>query len=841
LLEIREHFPSLASPRLKKLQFPNLSFGSKGGSLFFFTDNKMTNNDLIVASGAPLPTSVKWPMLVKVVPGLLTLAFSACIVLLSIWSLSPPEIVTNVPPGEFSSARARDYLKAIAVKPHPIGSAGHAEVRDYIFAELVKMGLEPQVQKTTAVKTRSGSAHRAATVQNIVAKLQGTANTRAVLLVAHYDAAPFSLGASDDGAAIASLLETLRALKASGPLKNDLIFLATDGEEIGLLGASAFVQQHPWAKDAGVVLNFEARGDHGPSMMFQTTEGNGWLIDALAESVSRPVANSLSADIYKLLPNDTDFTVFDQAGMNGLNFAYIEGISAYHTSLDNMANLDERSLQHHGMYAFGLARRFGNSNLNGPISRNEAVYFDLFGRTLIHYSRTTALVLSILVALITFGVIVLGLRRGLLTLSGQVWGFLALLVSMIGATLLVMLVYWTLATFAGSRTSFRQGDTWTNHLYLTGFVLLTVATTAILYSLFRKKVSIDNLATGALLWFLLLLIVSHIFFPGGSYLLVWPLLFALIVWVLKFTLPPGKLSLTKLSLIATVCAVPGLILISPLVYQIFVAVGINQTSLVVVPVTLLLGLLLLNLELMARSFRWLLPGASALAAVCFIVAALLQPNFSQQQPRRNELFYAMNADTGKAVWASSDARPDEWTSQFLSRDVAAAPLNDYLPWVNSVPFLQQPAPAAALAAPEIKVLDDQVQEQTRRIHMRVSSGRDAATLFIYSGTEISEAAVNGQPLAKRQDAPAWAKGQVLVYSAPPREGIELLLTTKSAEPLIVKVVDRSFQFPELTNVTVKARPNYIVPAPASFSDSTFIGKSFSLPVAQATVSSLTSH
>lgn len=791
----------------------------------------MTNNDLIVTSGASLPAFLKWRRLVAVLPGL-ALVFSACVALLSIRSLSPPEIATNVPPGEFSSARALDYLKAIAVKPHPIGSPAHAEVRDYIFAELVKMGLEPQVQQTTAVKTRAGSVLRAATVQNIVAKLQGTANTRAVLLVAHYDAAPFSLGASDDGAAIASLLETLRALKANAKLKNDVIFLATDGEEIGLLGASAFVQQHPWAKDVGVVLNFEARGDHGPSIMFQTTDGNGWLIDELAESVSRPVANSLSTDIYKLLPNDTDFTVFQQAGMKGLNFAYIEGLGAYHSSLDNMANLDERSLQHHGMYALALARSFGNSNLNGPVNRNDAVYFDLFGRTLIHYSRTTALVLSILVALITVGVIVLGLRRGLLTLSGQVWGFLALLFSMIGATLLVMLVYWTLAKFAGPRASFRQGDTWTNQLYLAGFVLLTVAATAILYGLFRKKVSIDNLAIGALIWFLLLLIVSHIYFPGGSYLLVWPLLSALIAWILRFTLPADKLSLTKLCLIATVCAVPGIILVSPLIYSTFVAVGISQTSLVVVPVTLLLGLLVINFELMAASFRWLLPAAATLAAVCFIVVALLQPAYSQRQPRGNELFYVLNADTGKAVWASGAGRPDEWTSQFLSRDATAAPLND-LPWLGDAQFLQQPAPAASLAAPEIKVLDDRVQDQGRLIHLRVSSAREAATLFIYSDTEIAEASVNGQLLPKRQNAPAWGKGEILVYSAPPREGVELILKTKS-EPLIVKVVDRSFEFP--ANVTVKARPNYIVPAPNSFSDATFISRSFSLPFTPASIS-----
>jgi len=788
----------------------------------------VTNDDLILARNTPLTGVFSHHRLTRVLLATVILGFSAGLGLLSIASLTPPAIKVNAPLTEFSSARAREYLKAITVKPHPIGSPAHAEVRDFILGELGKIGLQPQVQTTTAINTHWDPPYRAATVQNIVAKLQGTANTRAVLLVAHYDAAQLSLGASDDGAAVVSLLETLRALKASAPLKNDVIFLATDGEEAGLLGATAFVQQHPWAKDAGVVLNFEARGDHGPSIMFETSDDNGWLIDEFAESVSSPVANSLSADIYKLLPNDTDFTVFKQAGMNGLNFAYIEGANVYHTNRDNMANLDERSLQQHGMYALALARGFGNSDLNRPTNSSNDVYFDLFGRTLIHYSRTTALMLSIFVALVTLGAIALGLRRGLLTWSGQVLGFLALLLSMIAATLVVMLMWWALDKLAVSRAPFQQGDTWTNHLYLIGFVLIAVAATTIVYSLFRKKVSVDNLAIGALVWFLLFLIVAHIYLPGGSYLLVWPLLSGLIAWILKFTLPAGKLSLTKLCLISAVCAAPGVILISPLIYQTFVAVGISQTSLIVVPVTLLLGLLVVNFDLVASSFRWLLPVASTLAAVCFIAVALLQPDFSQQEPKTNEIFYVLNADTGKAVWATADARPDEWTSQFLSANASAVALNE-LPWLNGEVFLQQPASAATLTGPEIKVLDDQVQDQTRLIHMRVSSARDAAQLIIYSGTEISEASINGQPLAKRQDAPAWQKDQMLIYSAPPREGIELVLKTKSSEPLIMKVVDRSYQFPELTNLTIKARPSDIVPTPFSYSDSTFVSKSFSWP------------
>src|SRR5258706_7442827 len=119
------------------------------------------------------------------------------------------------------------------------------------------------------------------------------------------------------------MLETLRALKSSPTLSNDVIALFSDGEEIGSLGAKAFVYQHPWAKDVGVVLNFEARGSSGPAIMFETSDKNGWLIKEVAKAAPRPAAHSLAPAIYQLLPNRTDFTVFKEAGFAGLNFAYI--------------------------------------------------------------------------------------------------------------------------------------------------------------------------------------------------------------------------------------------------------------------------------------------------------------------------------------------------------------------------------------------------------------------------------------------------------------------------------------------------------------------------------------
>ena len=141
-------------------------------------------------------------------------------------------------------------------------------MRDHLVGQLRALGLDPQVQTATVARHEPkwrGPAV-AATVKNIVARLKGTANTRAVMLAAHYDSVPSGPGASDDGSGTVTLVETARALKAGPPLRNDVIFLITDGEELGLLGAQAFVSEHPWVKDGGLVLNFEARGACGPSL-----------------------------------------------------------------------------------------------------------------------------------------------------------------------------------------------------------------------------------------------------------------------------------------------------------------------------------------------------------------------------------------------------------------------------------------------------------------------------------------------------------------------------------------------------------------------------------------------
>ena len=157
-------------------------------------------------------------------------------------------------------------------------------------------------------------------VENIVARQPGTGGSQTILLLSHYDSVHSGPGANDGGSAVATLMETARALKPSSPLMNDVIFLFTDGEEVGLIGAAGIARQNPWMKDVGLVLNFEGGGNAGPVILFETSPENAWLIGEVAKEARYPATISFSYEVYRNLPNDTDFTVFKNAGVPGFTY-----------------------------------------------------------------------------------------------------------------------------------------------------------------------------------------------------------------------------------------------------------------------------------------------------------------------------------------------------------------------------------------------------------------------------------------------------------------------------------------------------------------------------------------
>jgi hypothetical protein len=738
---------------------------------------------------------------------------------------TPPEArPADAPADEFASGRAMGHLKVIARKPHPIGSEDHATVREYILRQLTSLGLNPEVQRSLVLNRQRGGPYVSASVQNIIGKMAGANSRQAIMLACHYDSTPTSPGASDDGASVAALLEVIRALKVGAPLKNDVLFLFTDGEEIGMLGAKAFMNEHPYAKDVALALNFEARGVGGPSIMFETSEGNEWLIREFADAVQRPVANSLTFDLYKLLPNSTDFSIFKNGGLRGLNFAYINGLSFYHTARDSYENIDERSLQHQGSLALALVRRAGQVG-DWPARTGNAVYFDLFSSTLVSYSGKLVRPLMALGLILFVGLVALGLRMKRLTVRGLAFGAAGWLLNVIGVLVIMILIWLAIQNVSSNPTS----NQIRSHLYAIGFLCLTITLTAALFIWLRRKTQIENLMVGALLWWVGLMVLLCLRVPGGSYLVTWPLLLMLpalgAIFISRVELTSAK------SLILLTCpALSGVILIVPLINLMIAGFGLDIVWISMALVVLLLTLHYAHLNaLMSIRLRPVIL-ISGLLGLGFISAVLLSTETSRKHPKRDYLLYALNADTGKAIWGSIDNRPDEWTSQFFGSSVENISRSEFFPWGKGA-FLRSQAPALSLAPPSAAMLDDRRDRELRVIRVKVASPRRAQAMTIYwkQELELQDLAVNGKRVEGVAFDPAGnpAIQRMLLCVGLPEEGIELSLEVKSFGQVELQIEDWSYGLPETLTRLYKERPDYLIASPFPYNDCTIVRKSVS--------------
>ncbi len=224
--------------------------------------------------------------------------------------------------------------------------------------------------------------------------------------MAHSDSVPAGPGGADDAAGVAAVLETVRALKTS-PRQRDVMVLLTDGEEAGLLGAKAFFSSDPARGHVGVVINLEARGNHGRAVMFETNRNAAPLIRALADADALAAASSLMPDLYRRLPNDTDLTEALSRGYSGLNFAFFAGLGAYHRPADTADALDPGSLQHIGEQALraasALAPAVDPAHPDAPAPplpgrAPDQAYADLLGGPVLQYPAAAGWALVLLAA-----------------------------------------------------------------------------------------------------------------------------------------------------------------------------------------------------------------------------------------------------------------------------------------------------------------------------------------------------------------------------------------------------------------------------------------------------------
>ncbi len=758
------------------------------------------------------------PSLVKV---LALWIFIIALAILAVRALHAPEpLLATAPENEFSAERALIHVRGIAAIPHSLGSPADAAARNYLVTQLTNLGLQPQIFSSLGVDP-TPRLIIAGKTNDIVGRLPGTASGPAIILMAHYDSVYRAPGAGDDASGVASILEILRALKHGPPIQRDVIALFTDGEEAGLLGAEAFAHSHPWVKDAGLILNFEARGNRGPSLLFETSQNNRPLIEAVARVVPYPIGSSLFYELYKILPNDTDFTVFRPAAIPGLNFAFGEGLEAYHSPLDTSDHLSLASLQHHGSYGLALTRYFGQVDLAAlRNSRDDDVFFDWFGSRLVTYCQRWVLRGQIFVTLLFAVALVLAFRRP--EFSKRQF-FLALLTCFAILILLVAAVagVWWLISFilAGRRII---GDCPSNLFLLSALMLFGACMGMLLLGFFRRRLGGQELSLAALsLWFILSWLLA-LKISSGSYLLFWPMLLGLLGnaasnLVKKSTTHPSTTHWIR-NLPAVVAAI---LLFAPVIYLVYIFLTLQMIS--AVASALLLGLfLLISLPTLGASSvasrRWG-SGLLAVAAVVCLGCGVALSGYSSEHPRPDSIVYSLNADDNSAVWISYDRKPDEWTRQFFGDNKPAPhPLPNYLAGLPR-PLISAGTPALPLLPPLIENVEHKQEGGLHRLKLRLRSQRKAETLYLRFPDDVQPIAAK---VAGRDVAVHKGNRLALTLYAMGDEGVELELTVRAPSALSFWVMDRSYGLP----VNTQPRPSNIIGVDGS--DATYVCRKYVL-------------
>lgn len=482
------------------------------------------------------------------------------------------------------------HIRAIASTPHMAGTPADAAAREYLLSQMQQLDLSPR-----AVRTVTVAFGRLIVLNNLIGRLPGTSAGPALLLCCHYDSAPVAPGAGDDGAAVGALLETMRALKAGPPVRNDVVLLITDGEELGLRGAWGMTHEgRAELPNIGLVLNFDARGTRGPSILYETSGGNETLVRQFASAAPDPFGTSLGADVKKRMPNDTDFTIFRMAGYRGLNFAFIDNYVYYHTPNDTIANLDRRTVYHTGSYALALARNFGNQDLRALRQTNDrdAVFFNPFRGVMIVYGTRWIWPINGLLLVAAVAAIAAAARQRRVRAGGIFMGLAAMILCIL-ASATADWGLWTLAHVAlrnhwlASTPGFILRPSPTPDevmgLMIASSAIAIIVTLIVILGLRRFISSEAIAAAGAIVW-TLLAIAAGIWLPGGTYLAAWPALFAVGAFILTL-IHRDNLNWTHAALILAASA-PTLLLLPPSIQLFFAALTV-QNAFVVAPLIVL--------------------------------------------------------------------------------------------------------------------------------------------------------------------------------------------------------------------------------------------------------------
>lgn len=726
-------------------------------------------------------------------PARLTLALFALILGLTWWRYSPPAPApADAPADRFSGMRARAAQEKLVGDGATrfAGTEGNLRGRQVIAAELTRAGWTVETQEATSC-THYGLC---VPVANVVARLEGREPLLpGVLISAHHDSVGAGPGASDDGLGVATILETARALAAGERPRRTVVALLTDGEEVGLTGAEAFVRSHPLAGKVRATVNVDARGSSGPSSMFETSQGNAWLAALMSEHLERPVTTSLFYEVYRRLPNDTDFSVTKTIA-SGVNFANIRRIEHYHTPVDDLAHSDPGTLQHHGDHVLGMTRAFANGELSARSEAGvDAVWFDVLALGIVRWPESW----SILLALVAFAFVlrwVIKAReggRGLLVFPAAiaVGGAVAFAASTLLSLLGAVPSPWVAEPLPGVLAVELGG--------------LAGALGAIRLLAVRPRA----LWAGTWLGWAILGLVSAKLAPGTSYLFIVPALVA------------GLAGAARFDVACVAPATVAALVILPLRGGIFDALGFAVAPLLALPGILLA---ITMAPMLVPPLRRAPVALVGLSLVGVVLAAVL-PKYSAEHPQRVNVEVRQDEDGARAFVDTGWGPSMQWGTPpavMLRAAGTGDKLAPALPWMRPAPYVE--IPPLPLAAPSFEVTAAIDDAGKRKVRGHVRSDRRAPLLAMwFPGRRHVEVKVNG-----RYAFPRAFEGGQLVGVVATEADVEI--EASGAGPLVLELADRSFGVPAGTaaEAAVKARPREA--APFQDGDVTVVSRKLSL-------------
>ncbi|TKD67014.1 M20/M25/M40 family metallo-hydrolase [Flavobacterium sp. ASW18X] len=719
---------------------------------------------------------------------------------------------------EFSVDKALKHVKELSKETHSVGFIGHKHVRSYLVKALKELGLETYTQEGQTV----GDWGNLSTAINIMAKIPGSdPNGKSLVLLSHYDSNPHSsLGASDAASGVATILEGVRAYLASNKkAKNDIILLFTDAEELGLNGADLFVREHPWAKNVGLVLNFEARGSGGPSyMLIETNRGNAKLIQEFTKAHPKyPVTNSLAYSIYKLLPNDTDLTVFREKGdIDGFNFAFIDDHFDYHTALDTYERLDKKTLKHQGTYLMPLLDHFSNADLTNVKSLTDYVYFNFPLYNMVSYPFDWIWPLFLGGVFIFFIVLTIGFKKSTLNALEIAKGFLPMLITLLVNGAIGYFTWSALQWWYPWYRDILHGFTYNGHDYIWVVALLALTVCFFVYNRFKFLKTQNLLIAPIALWLVLCGLTAY-YLKGASFFIL-PVFGAIAsLYVLINQEKPSPFILLFLAL-------PAVFLYVPFIKMFPVGLGLKMLVAATVFVTLLYFLLVPLFGNSGHKMRFAV--LSVTLFLIFSIKAHLNSSYSPEHPKPSSLLYVLNSDTQQAQWATYDNVLTHWNSQFVKdkNDSPETGLKTISSKYNTSFTYVTPTEVKAIPAPEILVTQDSIIENTKQVTLCIYPNRNVNRLELFTNdVKITRAIVNDQELTEAYLAQRNG-GRLFTHHITDNAYTEVKIEYNASSKLEVTLYEASNDLLEHELFTVPDRPIDEIPMPFVLNDAILVVK-----------------